>query len=47
MGLHPNQATNLAVIDAVQPAMAELTEANGGVQVAYMMSGDHYPVLPE
>jgi len=41
-GLHPNQATNLAVIDAVQPAMAELTEANGGVQIAYMMSGDYY-----
>lgn len=41
-GLHPDQATNLAVIDAVQPAMAELTEANGGVQVAYMMSGDYY-----
>ena len=41
-GLHPNQATNLAVIDAVQPAMAELTAANGGLQVAYMMSGDHY-----
>ena len=41
-GLHPNRATNLAVIDAVQPAMAELTAANGGVQVAYMMSGDYY-----
>ncbi len=41
-GLHPNQATNLAVIDAVQPAMAELTEANGGVQIAYMVSGDYY-----
>ncbi len=41
-GLHPNQATNLAVIDAVQPAMAELTAANSGVQVAYMMSGDYY-----
>lgn len=41
-GLYPNQASNLAVIDAVQPAMAELTAANGGVQVAYMMSGDHY-----
>lgn len=41
-GLHPNQATNLAVIDAVWPAMYELTEANGGVQVAYMMSGDYY-----
>ncbi len=41
-GLHPNQATNLAVIDAVQPAMAELIAANGGVQVAYMMSGNYY-----
>ena len=41
-GLYPNQATNLAVLDAVQPAMAELTAANGGVQVAYMMSGDYY-----
>ena len=41
-GLHPNQATNLAVIDVVWPAMYELTEANGGVQVAYMMSGDYY-----
>ena len=41
-GLHPNRATNLAVIDVVWPAMYELTEANGGVQVAYMMSGDHY-----
>ena len=41
-GLHPNRETNLAVIDAVQPAMAELTAANGGVQVAYMMSGDYY-----
>ena len=41
-GLHFDQATNLAVINAVQPAMAELIEANGGVQVAYMMSGDYY-----
>ena len=41
-GLHPNRATNLAVIDAVWPAMYELTAANGGVQVAYMMSGDYY-----
>ena len=41
-GLHANQATNLAVIDVVWPAMYELTKANGGVQVAYMMSGDYY-----
>jgi len=41
-GLHFDQATNLAVIEAIQPAMAELIEANGGVQVAYMMSGDYY-----
>ena len=41
-GLYADQATNLAVIDVVWPAMYELTEANGGVQVAYMMSGDYY-----
>ena len=41
-GLHFDQATNLAVIEAVQPAMAELIEAHGGVQVAYMISGDYY-----
>ena len=41
-GLYADQETNLAVIDAVQPAMAELTTANGGVQISYMMSGDYY-----
>ncbi len=41
-GLYPDQAAHLAVIDAVQPAMAELTATNGGVQVAYMMTSNHY-----
>ncbi len=41
-GLYPDRGANLAVIDAVQPGMAELTAANGGVQVAYMMSDSYY-----
>lgn len=41
-GLYPDQAAHLAVIDAVQPAMAELTTANGGMQVAYMITDSHY-----
>ena len=41
-GLYADQTTNLAVIDVVWPAMYRLTEANGGVQIAYMMSGDYY-----
>ena len=41
-GLYPDRGDNLAVIDAIQPAMADLTAANGGVQVAYMMSDSYY-----
>ena len=41
-GLYPDQAANLSVVDALQPAMAELTAANGGVQVAYMVTDNHY-----
>jgi len=41
-GLYSSQGDQLAVIDAVQPAMAQLTEANGGVQIAYMMNGNRY-----
>ena len=41
-GLYPDQATNLSVVDAVQPAMADLTAAQGGVQVAYMVTDHHY-----
>ena len=41
-GLFPTQAAQLAVIDAIQPKMAEITEANGGVQVAYMMTAHNY-----
>ena len=41
-GLYPDRGANLAVIDAVQPAMSELTAAIGGVQVAYMMSDSYY-----
>ena len=41
-GLYPTQADQLSVIDAIQPKMAEVTEANGGVQVAYMMTAHNY-----
>ena len=41
-GLYTDQAANLSVVDAVQPAMADLTAANGGVQVAYMLTDNHY-----
>ena len=41
-GLYTDQAANLSVVDAVQPAMADLTAANGGVQVAYMVTDHHY-----
>ena len=41
-GLFPTQAAQLAVIDAIQPKMAEITDENGGVQVAYMMTAHNY-----
>lgn len=41
-GLYNDQVSNLSVVDAVQPAMADLTAANGGVQVAYMVTDHHY-----
>ena len=41
-GLYPTQADQLAVIDAIQPKMAEVTAAQGGVQVAYMMTAHNY-----
>ena len=41
-GLYPTQAAQLAVIDAIQPKMAEVTAENGGVQVAYMMTAHNY-----
>ena len=41
-GLYPTQAAQLAVIDAIQPKMAEVTAQNGGIQVAYMMTAHNY-----
>ena len=41
-GLYPTQAAQLAVIDAIQPKMAEVTAENGGVQIAYMMTAHNY-----
>ena len=41
-GLYPTQADQLAVIDAIQPKMAEVTGEQGGVQVAYMMTAHNY-----
>ena len=41
-GLYPSQAAQLAVIDAIQPKMAEVTADNGGIQVAYMMTAHNY-----
>ena len=41
-GLFPTQDAQLAVIDAIQPRMAEVTDENGGVQVAYMMTAHNY-----
>ena len=41
-GLFPTQADQLAVIDAIQPKMADVTAQNGGVQVAYMMTAHNY-----
>ena len=41
-GLYPTQADQLAVIDAIQPKMAEVTADQGGVQVAYMMTAHNY-----
>ena len=41
-GLYPTRQAHLAVIDAIQPQMAELTESRGGVQIAYLMNGDYY-----
>ena len=41
-GLYPSQYAQLKAVHLVQPKMAELTRANGGVQVAYMMTGDYY-----
>ena len=41
-GLYPTQADQLAVIDAIQPKMAEVTDQQGGVQVAYMMTAHNY-----
>ena len=41
-GLYPSQAAQLAVIDAIQPKMAEVTADNGGIQIAYMMTAHNY-----
>ncbi len=41
-GLYPTQTDQLAVIDAIQPKMAEVTAENGGIQVAYMMTAHNY-----
>ena len=41
-GLFPTQADQLAVIDAIQPKMAEVTADNGGIQIAYMMTAHNY-----
>ncbi len=41
-GLYPTTEAQLAVIDAVQPKMAEVTDEQGGVQVAYMMTASNY-----
>ena len=41
-GLYPTQEDQLAVIDAIQPRMAEVTAEQGGVQVAYMMTAHNY-----
>lgn len=41
-GLYPTQAAQLAVIDAIQTKMAGITEENGGVQVAYMMTAHNH-----
>lgn len=41
-GLYPTQEDQLAVIDAIQPKMAEVTAEQGGVQVAYMMTAHTY-----
>ena len=41
-GLYPTQEAQLAVIDAIQPRMAEVTAQNGGIQVAYMMTAHNY-----
>ena len=42
LGLFPTQEAQLAVIDALQPKMADVTDENGGVQVAYMLMGHNY-----
>ena len=41
-GLYPDQAAHLAVMDAVQPAMAELIAERGAMQVSYMVTDNHY-----
>ena len=41
-GLYPTTEAQLAVIDAIQPKMAEVTDEQGGVQVAYMMTASNY-----
>ena len=41
-GLYPTTEAQLAVIDAIQPKMADVTEEQGGVQVAYMMTASNY-----
>ena len=41
-GLFATQQDQLDVIDAIQPKMAEVTEQEGGIQIAYMMTAHNY-----
>lgn len=41
-GIYDTQETQLEVIETMQLIMASLTTFKGGVQIAYMMAGDHY-----
>ncbi len=41
-GLYPSQEAQLKVIDAIQPKMAEVTDENNGIQIAYMMTASQY-----